>query len=279
VTVDTYSVLPTGDGDGDQLMQNIGSASQSVNETTGFVGSQLVGFFQHPTVCFFRFEITMPKGATINGIEFNAKTAASGTLGPIEMTAGFCKRQGTANPWEASNGLAAWSNQAHIPFGEANTFTGVQTYPAVWWGDAPAFADEELDVVSGIGGTWTIGEGTLTGGTAADVTGMIAQLQSYLDDATVSASRGATVNGAISILFQIYRDYTGTANQSQPLRFSDHTNSASHPVLKIDWTAGPSGASARPFLGPSVSARASIQTTVSARASVGPRISARPVIV
>ena len=216
-------------------MQNTGAASQSVTETAGFIGSQLVGFFQHPTVCFFRFEVTMPAGAVILGIEFNAKSAASGTLGPIDMTGGFCKRQGTANAWEDSTGVAAWTNQAHIPFGEANTFAGVQTYPAVWWGDAPAFTDESMDVVTIIGQPWTIGEGSLTGGTAGDVTGMVAQLQSYMDDSTMEATRGDTEAGAISVLFQIYRDHPGTSNQSQPLRFSNHTNSASHPTLKVDW--------------------------------------------
>ena len=236
MTTESYLISPSGGGDGDQLMRKIGAASQSVTEVAGFVGSQLVGFFQHPTACFFRFEVTVPEGATINGIQLVLKTAASGTLGPIDLVGGFCKRQGGLNAWELASGLGAWSTDTDVPFGEANTFTGVQTYSTVWWGDAPAFEDDELEVVTGVSQTWSIGEGTLTGGTAADVTGMVSQLQSYLDDETVSATRGDTVAGAVSVLFQIYRHYAGTSSQSQPLRFSDHTNTGSHPVLKVDWT-------------------------------------------
>jgi len=259
--------------DMDQLLQVTGIARQSVSDMTLICGTTFNGTFYLNHGVFVRYEIDIPHRSKILGVKLYY--TVSGTLttaGPWLLTGGWTVRQ-SSNAWNDADGVAEWVSDTDIPFGEANYSTGIAKTPANFYGGAAAF--EDLSCVKGGSGLteWSIGAGTLTGNIGNDTAGgLVSQLQSYLDDPLVEATRGVdTEEGSsyISALFQLYHsyDHSDSTVDHVDVTSSDHINAVYHPSIDIEW---------RPHL--NLSAETSILSAIDGGVVSGAQISGESII-
>lgn len=264
-TVSVYGVEASSDGLGDvgQLQQKTGVLPTSASFLSFYIGSQFDGTSDRPQQGFWRFEVDMPAGSTIIGVKFEATAFSAGTLGPIDMYGGFLKQQDTAFAWEDADGCHEWLTlDTHIPLVDYNSFVGIQHDEIVFWGGSAGFPRQALQVV-GSGMKWSIGEGTFTGNSAADVAGLITQLQGYLDDPGNEATRGLTKAGAIPVMFTVLRDFVGLRDQSQELDAQDSITALKRPTLTLEY---------KEDIGGQVEAESDVVAYAKGRGEVGPVI-------
>lgn len=261
-------------GDTGQLSQETGAVPTSPAGFSFYIGSEYDGKNDLPQQGFWRFEVDIPAGATILGVRFEAVASGiGGALGPIPMYGGFLRQQGIPVGWENPDGCGEWLLDSDVPLVDFNTIFGVLHDEDPFWGGAKGFAEQPVQTAA-VSAPWSIGEGTLPGAVAT-VTGLIAQLQSYLGDAGNEATRGATKADSIPVMFTALRDFVGLRNQFQFLHAAGATVASRRPKLRIDWQAMPSSLSSRGLGVQTLSSRGILKSRLSSRGLLSSRISSR----
>ena len=266
--------------DMDQLLQSTGVARQSASDVTLICGTIFNGTFYLNHGVFVRYEIDIPHRSKILGVKLHYTVSGTATTaGPWLLTGGWTVRQ-SSNAWNDAGGVTEWVNDTDIPFGEANYSTGVAKNPSNFYGGAAAF--EDLSCVKGGSALseWSIGAGTLTGNIGNDTSGrLVSQLQSYLDDPLVEATRGVdTEEGStyISALFQLYQsyDHSDSTVDHVDVTSCDHSNTIYHPSIDIEWRSA-GNLKARSALGKTFESKESVVSTFKARAKVESTLKSR----
>lgn len=228
--------VPIGaNGDVSELQSATGAGVATTHDIDLYIGDWFDDTFDLPKQGFFRFEVAKPKDATIVGVRFEATSATlAGSNGPIPMYGGFLKRQGGDTAWEGSLGVNHWAIDFQVPLVDYESLVGHIHDETVFWGDASGYAEtNHATAVSSA--LWSIGDGTFTG-TAANAPGLVAQLQSYLDDDANEATRGSTKAGSVPVMFTVLRNSVGTRNQYQFIVASDSIVVEWRPRLRVEYT-------------------------------------------
>ena len=220
--------------------------------------------FDHPI--WFRFEPDIPFGSTINGVKIQLwvenYVLASG-IG-LNTRGGFLARDGV---WDAAAGFVGYATQDSMPLAEWNEATGND--PSVWWGGAPAFTERILP-------TAFEQDGSMGDGIAAPhtVTGLAAQLESYLSDASNEAARGTGVSATgVPVCFTCYRPWVASAVvRSITVTSENGANAAHRPKLVIDYSEPVEtglGITGRQRMQPAVSGIGRLRSGVSGAGRIG----------
>jgi len=180
---------------------------------------------------FVRFEIGVPYGSTILGVKI--EWAASGTFSTtggtsMNITGGWIIPQTGSYQWQGDDAVGEWNNDtANIPFAEWDS--GDEDDLTVFQGGAPAFSSVSSVIVTTQYDLWSVGEG-ITAETT--VTGLVNQLQSYLDTYDELYN-----GGSIPAMFQLYRPYTTTADHYQGLYPADWGAAEHRPKLTVHYVS------------------------------------------
>lgn len=236
-----------------------------------FIGSQYDGTFDIIQQGFFKFELDIPEDATLLGLRFYTGSGTESSVGPIDIYGGFLKRQENSKPWESAAACKIWEIENDVPLANfINVNGGNITNDAVFFGGSPGFPNTSMPR-AGIPDEWSFGEGTFDGETNADVVGLLAQLQAYLDDDDNKATRGDTSTGDIAVMLTFLREVVGDRNEFQYLPMTDEPYfPQKRPRLEIEYEPLPDAKRVigEPGIRPAVSGAASVQGAVSGAASV-----------
>lgn len=232
MAVSIYSVSPSPglspnrNGDVYAFQQKTDTALTTVADANLAVGS--IGGTNIYFCNFYRFEVDIPAGSKITGVALRQYTAGTGSFNTFNVRGGFIKRDGK---WDAAGGMYNYATDSEVPFAQWDLNNNSDV--TVWWGNAPAFSSAAIFGSVFTDFEYSIVENTsLTSG--INVTGMVAQLQSYLDDTSNEATRGSGyVSDSIPVCFQLLRPYAGTSVGYIWYRSSDHGSLA--PELIVEY--------------------------------------------
>jgi len=207
--------------------------AQTTQYILGRYGTKVANRVDH--VIFTRFEVDVPKGATVTGvkIEYHSNGGVGGT-DDIDISGGFVLPD---NDWEDSTGVLEWGSYATIPLAQSydGPFQDATEHPEVFQDGAPAFDAVTTELVSTLFQEYSFGDG-LTAITS--VTGLVDQLQNYIDEH--ESLRDHVVAGSIPVLVQLYGDWiVGDDNHYQGLIQADYVGSfylANRPSLTVEYT-------------------------------------------
>lgn len=238
MAIETLAISPAPDtqsinGDLHVIQDKIGGGltQDAVNLLTG----RSEGKARIHWACFFRFETLIPKDSIINGVKLKLWADGVSFQTLTKMQGGWIRPQSQPpKNWQKPNGVGVWAADTDVPLAE--WADGASADATVWWNDEPAFLSQAMTTQPLNLGDWSIGDGISAFNA---VSGMAAQLQSYLADADNELLRGTgNTPDALPICFQLFEEFIGgSSGGSQGLIASDHLIDTEFvPVLEIDWS-------------------------------------------
>jgi hypothetical protein len=229
----TLQVSPTGSGDLQALMfTNAAAPLVGINPTSmgqfDFL-AQKFAFGQ-----FFRFESTVPVHATLTGVNFEWTVAPNTPTQSAWIQTGFLKSDGL---WNNADGFANSNYPSNASLPSAERHEGADVDPTVWHDDAPGWPGDDATTLSTVASTRvTYGDGDLS--PDVEMTGLLAQLQSYLD--ANEALRGSVQAGAVPVAWHMLFPWAKGFNQflvaRQFLWHSEVAFPTFRPALTISYT-------------------------------------------
>ena len=175
-----------------------------------------------------RFEVEVPDGATITGARLSFTSQGNQGINPKPWRAGFMATDGKWNV-DGFNGTQ-YPTRTSIPKASVYSF-GWVFIDSVWHNGGAGF-DGFVSIAEPTGSAFTVGDGL-----ASDysLSGIVSQLQSFLDNATASDRANSASGTALPVAFQIAPD-GHTAAQTQTIRTVDHPTASSRPSIEIAYT-------------------------------------------
>jgi len=172
---------------------------------------QLVGLLRFLGVTFnytayFKFDIAVRAGSTLSSVRFDWNVFGTRRQVSGEYEMGWLSPDGL---WDSTDGFANsnYPTNASLPAPERQSGTALD--PTVWHDDAPAWAGNMLHYIGDFD-RHSYGDGTL--GQEQTMTGLVAQLQSYLDDPAVEALRVGGPTGTIPVCLAYHAPWAAGNN-------------------------------------------------------------------
>lgn len=187
---------------------------------------------------FIRFELDIPHGAVINGVQLRLWSWTKG-VGTNDMiwNGGLLDPDHAKGQWSSSDGfnITNYAQQDQLPHytldagAEAND-------PTVFYGSSPGWSINHTPVVGGV--DLTVYEGSGVSGTTL-VSGFAQQLEDYLADDSIEAAyrSGGVLPCAITLTWE--PQPIGFVDAWQGVHSYESVTTAYRPQLYVDWNSPP----------------------------------------